>query len=229
MLSSLPCLYTFGMPSLHLFTFLMFFLFYFILFYFFYPGPIGTTQPAEFESITGPEWPSLSPSKAAKKTSSGPPSAWSQPIQEKWQQQPQKSPTAHQKSSAPPVARVKSAGMPTAPSVPTYRPEQLRSRQSHQAQHTQRERYSSDASDTRASPTLTHKQHHPDSQPEPPRVRPSQVEPEVPSYLQFSLAALLSEALHSMGSKFDPYQALSEDMLAKINNMVSNPRISRVY
>lgn len=57
-------------------------------------------------------------------------------------------------------------------------------------------------------------------------VQPSQVEPKGSSYLSFSLAALLSEALSSTESKFDPYQAaLREDVLAEINNMVRNLRI----
>ena len=142
--------------------------------------------------------------------------------------------------------------MPTAPSVPTYPPEQLRS---HQAR-SPRERYSSDPSDSRPPPTLvSHKQaeHHPDLQPEPPQVQPSsfvsqtpsqmcesvsdetavqpsQVEPEGPSYLSISLAALLSETPSSMGSKFDPYRAaMSESVLAEINNMVRNLRIEVIY
>ena len=215
--------------------------------------PLGTTQPAEFESISGPEWPRLPPSQPVRKTSSGtPPSAWSQPIQAQWEQQ--QSSTAHRKSSAPPLARATSAGMPTAPSVPTYPPEQLRSRQSHQ-NHLSRERYSSDPSDSRPPPPpplVSHKQaeHHSDLHPELPQVKPSsfvsqtlphqtfegvsrkttvrppQVEPEGPPYLHLSLAALLSKAPSSMGSKFDPYQAaMSEDVLAEINNMVRNLRI----
>lgn len=59
-------------------------------------------------------------------------------------------------------------------------------------------------------------------------VQPSKVEPKGSSYLSFSLAALLSEALSSTESKFDPYQApLREesDVLAEINNMVRNLRI----
>ena len=98
---------------------------------------------------------------------------------------------------------------------------------------------------------MSHKQaeHHPDLQSEPPQVQPSsfvnqtpsqtyesvshetavqpsKVEPERPSYLSISLAALLSEAPSSMGSKFDPYQTvLREDVLAEINNMVRNLRI----
>ena len=219
---------------------------------FIYTGPSETTSPAEFEGITGPEWPSLPPSQSAKKTSGGtPPSAWSQPVQKKWQQRPQQqSSTTHWKSSAPPLARTTSAAMPTTPSVPTYPPEQLRSRQSHQT-HLPRERYSSDPSDSRPPPPLvSHRQaeQHPDLHPELPQVKPSsfvsqthqtcesmshetpvqpsQVEPKGSSYLSFSLAALLSEALSSTESKFDPYQAaLREDVLAEINNMVRNLRI----
>jgi len=57
-------------------------------------------------------------------------------------------------------------------------------------------------------------------------VQPSKVEPKGSSYLSFSLAALLSEALSSTESKFDPYQAaMSDDVLAEINNMVRSLRI----
>ena len=99
---------------------------------------------------------------------------------------------------------------------------------------------------------MSHKQaeHHPDLQPEPPQVQPgsfvsqtpsqtcesashetavqpSQVEPKGPTYLSISLAALLSS---SMGSKFDPYQAaMSENVLAEINNMVRNLRVEVIY
>ena len=224
---------------------------------FIYTGPLETTSPAEFEGITGPEWPSLPPSQPVKKTSAGtPPSAWLQPIQAQWEQQ--QSSTAHQKSSAPPLACATSAGMPTAPGVPTYPPEQLRSHQSHQT-HLPRERYSSDPSNSRPPPhespvqppppppppLVSHKlaEHHPDLHPELPQVKPSsfvsqthqmcksvshvspvqpsKVEPKGSSYLSFSLAALLSEALSSTESKFDSYQAAtSDDVLPEINNMV---------
>ena len=101
---------------------------------------------------------------------------------------------------------------------------------------------------------MSHKQaeHHPDLQPELPQVQPSsfvsqtpsqtyesvshettvqpsQVEPKGSSYLSISLAALLSEAPSSTGSKFDPYQAaVSESVLAEINNMVRNLQIDVV-
>ena len=169
---------------------------------FIYSGPLETTKPPEFEGITGPEWPSLPPFQPVKKTSSGPPpSVWSQPIQEKWQQQSQPSSTAHQRFSTSPLAHAKSAGGPTAPSLPMYP-------QSRQVPM------------ERCSTTPVQLECHPNPWSEPPQVQPSslvgltshnmsegvsskttvQVEPE---YLRLSLAALLSE-----------------DVLAGMNNMV---------
>ena len=166
-----------------------FFFFFFLNVHVIYAGPMGTTRPAEFEGITGPEWPSLPPSKPAKKTSSGTSlSAWSQLIQGKWQQRPQENSAAYHKSSAPPVtACVKSAG-----GLP----------------HTSNELHSHQADSK--PPLVSRKQleHHPDLQPEPSQVQPSSFVSQTPSHhisesvsrveaedllSQLSLAALLSK------------------------------------
>ena len=186
-------------------------------------APSLQMQSADFKVTNGPEWPSLPLSQPVKETSPGsPPSAWSQPIQTQWQQQLTQRSTARQRSSNPSLARVQSADLPT------YPPEKPQS-------SVLRKRYSADLSDSSLPIALmSDRQLKRNSDPPPPiqsagchkdqmvfhhmcvsvdhetTVKSSQVEPEVPSYLQLSLPAQLSRPLPSLG----------DNVFAGIGNMV---------